>query len=534
MQPASSPSKLRRRIPGRLYRAWKRTVGPRRIENRIVHLFVAMLMAIQLASFLCMRWAIDEAAARSMREELDVGARVLERVLLDQGQHLQDAASALSADFAFREAVARRDRKAMFSALEDHSARFKPSRMVLVEPDGRIGADSARPGEAGRAFPHLALMLSGAAGERGPAIRGLDGEAVQMVAMPVKTPITSAWIVPMRAIDDAVARDLGRLVNADVAFVVQDGSSIQVVATTLGEAANATLGAPIVGMVRERRVESRVAGPGNERRMLARQLDESGAQRIFAVLVRPTDGSVVPFQLLELVALLLTAAALAITLAGSMRIARRISRPPEEPGAPAREIAVTEPDLMRERPGHVRGQRDDLGRITGDLARMAARDPLTGLANRRTLELHLAGWDAEDRPVAMLMIDIDGFKDINERHSHTVGDRVLQAFAGLLRASSRPPDLAARYGGDEFLLAVAKPDAGSAEAVAQRLRAAVAAHPWQEVAPSLRVTVSIGVAEARKGLEASDVVKRADAALFVAKRSGRNQVRAWTGDRAEA
>ena len=102
---------------------------------------------------------------------------------------------------------------------------------------------------------------------------------------------------------------------------------------------------------------------------------------------------------------------------------------------------------------------------------------------------------------------------------------MLQVFAGLMRASCRTPDLAARYGGDEFLIAVVTPESGSAAAVAERLRAAVAARPWHEVAPGLKVTVSIGVAEARKGLEASENVKRADAALHAAKRAGRNQVK---------
>src|SRR5262245_29759031 len=147
MTVSSTSQTLRFRVPRSVFRTWKRIAGPgRRLEDRIVHLFVALLMAIQLSSFLCMRWAIEEAATRSMREELDVGARVLERLLLNQGQQLQDAATVLSADFGFREAVATQDRNTVFSALENHSSRFKASRMVLVETDGRIGGERARSG----------------------------------------------------------------------------------------------------------------------------------------------------------------------------------------------------------------------------------------------------------------------------------------------------------------------------------------------------------------------------------------------------
>jgi diguanylate cyclase (GGDEF)-like protein len=560
MRPASSTSPtLRFRIPGSVFRVWKRVASPgRRLEDRIVHLFVALLMAIQLASFLCMRWAIDEAANRSVRQELHVGARVLERLLQNQGQQLQEAAKVLSADSGFREAVATRDRKTVLSALENHAAPFKASRMVLVGLDGRIVADSGRPGNAGRVFAHPSLVPAAADAERGPAIRVLDGKPYQVVAMPMKTPNTTAWVVLMLAIDDAMARDLERLVNAGVVFVVQDGASIRVVATTLGEAGHQALSAPLTAMVREHRGEAKAEGHGASYQMLSRRLDESGAQRIDAVLLRATEDAVFPYRVLELTALLLTAIALALTLAGAMRIARRISRPVEKLGAVAREIAdgnyraragsggrgemadlskslnhmahgLMERDLMRTRLGRMREQRDDLQRITGDLAVLAARDPLTGLANRRTLELHLAGWDAEGRSIAMLMIDIDHFKEINDQHSHIVGDHVLQVVAGLMRASCRTPDLAARYGGDEFLIAVANPESGSAAAVAERLRSAVALRPWHEVAPGLRVTVSIGVAEAHKGLEASEAVKQADAALHAAKREGRNRVKSSTG-----
>jgi hypothetical protein len=95
-----------------------------RLEDRIVHFFVALLMAIQLATFLGMRLAIDESAKRSLREGLEVGARVFERLLITQGLQLTEAAKLGSADFGFREAVATRDRKTIVSALENHAARL--------------------------------------------------------------------------------------------------------------------------------------------------------------------------------------------------------------------------------------------------------------------------------------------------------------------------------------------------------------------------------------------------------------------------
>jgi len=124
----------------------------------MVHLFVALLMAVQLVTFLGMRYAIEEAAHRSLREELNVGSRVFDRLLLTQGQQLGEAASVLSADFGFRDAVASRDRKTVRSALVNHAERYKTSRMALVDLNGVVLADSLVLGNEGRRFPHMDLM----------------------------------------------------------------------------------------------------------------------------------------------------------------------------------------------------------------------------------------------------------------------------------------------------------------------------------------------------------------------------------------
>src|SRR6478735_9552079 len=103
-------------------RPWKRVLGPgRRLEDKIVHFFVVMLMAIQLSSYCILRYAIEESAHRSLKEELEVGVRVLDRLLLNQGRQLQEAATVLSLDFGFREAMATHDQKTIASALENHA-----------------------------------------------------------------------------------------------------------------------------------------------------------------------------------------------------------------------------------------------------------------------------------------------------------------------------------------------------------------------------------------------------------------------------
>ncbi len=171
--------------------------------------------------------------------------------------------------------------------------------------------------------------------------------------------------------------------------------------------------------------------------------------------------------------------------------------------------------------------RVELARLSSQWARQAVQDPLTGLANRRALERWLAEhWPAVElgRPLALLLMDLDHFKKINDSFGHGTGDRVLQAVAELLRAQCRASDLAVRYGGEEFLLAVASTDKAAALPLAERIREQIASQAWPRLAPGLRVTSSFGVADARESLDAPTLLTLADRRLYAAKSGGRNRV----------
>ncbi|GAA2722189.1 GGDEF domain-containing protein [Cellulomonas aerilata] len=154
---------------------------------------------------------------------------------------------------------------------------------------------------------------------------------------------------------------------------------------------------------------------------------------------------------------------------------------------------------------------------TDRMARAALHDELTGLGNRRMLTEAL---ETDVGPRLALFVDVDQFKAINDRFSHAVGDEVLRRLAHMLRAGSREGDVLVRYGGDEFVVLVPGAELGPASALATRLHAAVREADWDDLAPGLRVTVSIGVGPV------SDVggVGAADAALYGAKNRGRDRV----------
>ena len=183
---------------------------------------------------------------------------------------------------------------------------------------------------------------------------------------------------------------------------------------------------------------------------------------------------------------------------------------------------------------------DRLTREHGQVAALALADPLTGLPNRRALDGFLdealaatAHRGAGPGP-AVVMIDVDRFKQINDAISHARGDEVLRGVAAALRSSLRGPDLVARYGGDEFVVVLPDTSAADAGAAMTRACAAVAGLPvgdgakrssTRELGGAGGVTLSVGVVAARPGEDATEVLARADAAMYAVKRAGGDAVR---------
>ncbi|RZJ11730.1 MAG: GGDEF domain-containing protein [Rubrivivax sp.] len=158
-----------------------------------------------------------------------------------------------------------------------------------------------------------------------------------------------------------------------------------------------------------------------------------------------------------------------------------------------------------------------------ELERLVTRDSLTGALTRRALftngEAELARASRQGRPLAVLMLDLDHFKQINDKHGHLVGDRVLVDFVTRAHAVLRRPSVLGRYGGEEFVALLPDTDAAQAVAVAERLRASTCADP---ALPCCHV--SIGVASARAADSLGTLINRADEALYQAKAQGRNRV----------
>ena len=174
----------------------------------------------------------------------------------------------------------------------------------------------------------------------------------------------------------------------------------------------------------------------------------------------------------------------------------------------------------------VKALHDELQRRADELDRVSRTDTLTGLYNRRHLDEHLrsmvSGAKRRKQWLAVLMVDVDHFKNVNDTLGHAAGDEVLCEVARRLTRGLRAEDVAGRWGGEEFLVLLPQTDLDGALVAAERLRSLIAGGPVRLADGTVPVTVSVGCASGL-GPEGEDLVQRADAALYDAKEAGRNR-----------
>jgi two-component system cell cycle response regulator len=188
-------------------------------------------------------------------------------------------------------------------------------------------------------------------------------------------------------------------------------------------------------------------------------------------------------------------------------------------------VVAAELEVRLEIARRILGVHEELLHQNALLAELSAIDDLTGLKNRRRfredLELHCSFSARHELPLSLVMLDVDYFKQYNDRFGHPAGDDLLRSFAELLRTTIREQDVAARYGGEEFAVLLPNTVAEPAVAQANRLCSVIASHPW----PCRPVTASLGVVTTTTAIRGpDDLIEQADRALYHSKRTGRNRV----------
>jgi diguanylate cyclase (GGDEF)-like protein len=501
----------------------------RSLRVRMVVFLVALLGIVQVAEFLLTNSASYNAARGKIEDEFSVAQRVFARVLQQNSERLSQAAAVLASDFAFREAIATGDTGTLLSALENQGARIGAKAVLYVDLKGQVIADTLRPGVPPHAFEFPGLIARARAGGDASTTDMLHGQAYQLIAVPVKAPVTIGWIVVCFPLDLALAQDLRQLTGLDVSFATEQRGRWRIFATTLPATAAAALRTRLPDYADA--LDSRALQmPDGQQQM--RLVPLTADAHVAAVLQRPIASAMASFRTLRATLLGLGFLSLAISIAGSVVIALSITRPIElllaavkriRGGDYSEPIVVPREDEIGALAQGLEHMRTGIAAREQQILKLAYEDPLTQLPNRSqfalALEQGIAHARTRGRQLAIMVMDLDRFKYVNDSLGHGVGDHVLREVGSRLRLMQGEIECVARLGGDEFALLVHESAVAAVSAVAHRIITALEVPIIYHGQP-LDVGTSIGIAMfPAHGENSETLVRNADIAMYVAKRT---------------
>ena len=505
---------------------WPAWLNLRRLEGRIVGLFLALLLVVQLVSFGAIRASITHNAEDSLAAELQTGERVLRRLLDQRAGKLHDAAELLAKDYGFRTTIGLSVAEAgtvetIKDALSNQGERIGAS--VVAYFDDRLQLVAATRDGAASFGATLQQLVKR---QDGTALAVLGNHAYQVVAVQVRTPQPVGWVLMGFALDREVLDDLKALSELQSVLLVRAPGQpwLNIVANLPPGAANALQAGLRNGAPGDGGLE--LAGE----RMGARFVPLlDGEQRLGVLLLRSLDAALAPYRQLQLVLMGLTLLGVAVFALVSVLLARGISGPIKSLSAAARRLergdydtpvpATSRLDEVHKLALALESMREGIRRRDALVNNLAYVDPLTLLPNRARfaefLQHHLIN---SDTPGAVLMLDLDRFKHVNDVLGHEVGDRLLQSVADRLQSLCAPAhSVLARLSGDEFVVLLAHTDARAASEAALAILKDFE-RPLQIDNETIDLGAGIGIALfPEHGSDVNLLLGRAELAMYAAK-----------------
>jgi diguanylate cyclase (GGDEF)-like protein len=530
---------------------WFGRVMGRSIGARIVTLSLALLFAIQIASFSAISASLGQHARSALPEQLVVGERVLLSLLDQNSQKLLQGASLLAADYGFREAVLSNDAATIVSVLDNHGARIGATETAFLGTDfGLRAASGSATGELAPVIDRLAALAAN--GGTASELALLGGKPHQVVLVRMKAPVFVGWVLMGFPLDGKLVSEMKSLSALNMTLLTRtaDDAPWTVALTSVpqpraeGFAHEAWAAAPAdaSGMrsvtfdkeefgVRAKWLTPAPGAPG---------MPEAASKQAaaLALLSLSIDEAVRPPRDLQIGLAIITLLGFAVFVIGSLFTARRVTTPLRALSAAADRLGAG--DYMTPMEGSRRD--DEIGKLAHafeqmrvsvgekqeQILKLAYWDSLTSLPNRvqfrdavrEAIALAQTREDSESKTVAVIMLDLDRFKHVNDVLGYRVGDLLLGRVGDRLSQQMvRGGDLVARLGGDEFAVLLRHGDAALARSVAQRIGAAFD-EPLTLEEHTVDMGAGIGMAcWPDHASDADTLLSRAEIAMYAAKRS---------------
>lgn len=453
----------------------------RSYEWRIVFCLVALLLLVQLIAYFMLSASNERIARNTLSNEMQQGAQVFQHLLIMRQQQLELASEVLAKDYGLRDTIATKDKATIETVLQNHGGRVGADIVVLKDMQQHTVATSPA------SLPDFISSSTMPDGRLQFALmqHRENKTLFQLTRTRVLVPHPVAVLEMGFTIDQAFAAELRQLTQLDFIFLsYNSGEQWQLYANTLDTV-------PDAAQLRQLRQVAKPTLIHNKTPWLMQWLPLAtvGEHHIGVMVATSWTQAMQPFWLSEQHLLWLIGLSVLLSTAVVIHIIRRMVAP---------------------------------------LNRLAHLDTLTGLANRRLFELNMARSEQDlqrsGTPFAILMLDLDHFKQINDRHGHAAGDKLLIETAQRLNQTLRKSDTIARYGGDEFAVLLTNSNRTEAELVIAKLQQAFA-RPLQLGDEVFKIDSSIGMAVAPEhASDGSSLLRLADQAMYHSKKRHKGTV----------
>jgi diguanylate cyclase (GGDEF)-like protein len=497
----------------------------RSFHSRVLLVFVGLIVLAQVGTTMAMFLTARRTADALAEQQLSTANRLVQDVFAARDAQYRNSLQALAGDFAFREAVSSHDSPTIASALANHGARISADLVVLLDNAGQLVAST----DVAAAPPSLLQVMNSARDQpHAPSITSYKGQLIQVVVVPIRAPDTIGWVGTGFIVRDFVVDQIKMIAGVDVSFSALAGASrITVSASTLSHSQRAALDEQVAQLV-SRGADAQLIGLDGED-YLTRVVPVVGAngQPFFALLQLPHRLVTAPLVELRERLLLWAGGVTVLCLLAAVFSARLLARPIQALASVARNLRVTKRGEERRN----LDDEDEVSSLAGAFQTLAQRtqyDTLTGLPNRTLLSEWLSSSisraEREKTPLAVVVVDLNGFKQINENLGRAMGDLVLRKTAQRLLRCLRATDILARLGSDEFVLVLEGVTQGGALETINRLMPVIAKpmqSPYGPVQVSMRAGISIFPDHAR---DRESLLQLADNAKYASKSRGESSV----------